>query len=154
MEFYLAAQIYQKSKYIIVFKKIRVYIFISEVYLVRQFPRSISDRLSLSEVQRSQNLPREDRDTISTWLASGEHVSRCNPKLHSVRLFERRFAKWNHRVISTFLYVSSENHHVGMPFKSLRKPFISLRKPSLQSWRAAGGHNAVFGRVHCMSDLL
>ena len=47
-----------------------------------------------------------------------------------------------------------ENHHDDDILEAQPKWFISLRKPSLQSWRAAGCHNAVLGRAHGMTDLL
>ena len=60
-----------------------------------------------------------------------EYHSHGNPKLHFVRLFERRFPKWNHQSLSPFLNVSSENHHVGMPFES-QLPVRSGRKVTLK----------------------
>ena len=47
-----------------------------------------------------------------------------------------------------------ENHHDDDILEAQPKRFISLRKPSLQSWRTVGRPNAVFTRVHSMSDLL
>ena len=50
--------------------------------------------------------------------------------------------------------VSSENHHVRLPFKSLL-PDRSGRKVTLVgSWRAARRHNVVLCRAHGMADLL
>ena len=46
------------------------------------------------------------------------------------------------------------NHHDRNILEGELLGVISRREPSLWSWRAAGRHNAVFGRAHCMTDLL